>query len=307
MQFELTEALLDDILFSMEDQETEFYIDCREGIVVSRDSSESLEDFDAEFESAPEGRFITLPEWDSSSGFRLMERFAASFRNPLIRNELCAALNRGKGVFRAFKNTLTNYPEAEKLWFTYKEREMKREVVRWYNGLREEWGLKKIGLEPEETADLVLEDFRFREPDGISGTGPGSGKSGHNGSGRRDLTSIAELHSFCMETADPDFPKQDIDETFTLMAETGNAEFAGYITAVRKGMDLFITALEVKPEYRGLGIGKALLDHLLEKTENIKTTRIYVDLPSGSEGFSRALIREGFEPRMTRYCLVIKE
>ena len=299
MQFELTEALLDDILFSMEDQDGDFYIDCQEGIVINRAWDIDSRD---EMDNNTTDRFISLPEWDSSNGFRLMERFAASFRNPMIRNELCTALNRGKGVFRAFKNTLTQYPEAEKLWFSYKEREMKREVVRWYNGMREEWGLKKIGIEPEETTDLVLEDFRFREPD-ASASGGSITPGGTSG---RDLALITELHNHCMETADPDFPKQDIDETFTFMAETGSSEFAGYISASRKGSDLFITALEVKPEYRGLGIGKALLDHLFEKLENIKPAKVYIDLPADSEGFSRALIREGFEPRMTRYCLIYK-
>ena len=157
MQFELTEALMDDILFSMEDQEGIFFIDCQEGVVIcEEDALDDLKDDDKD-------RFIDLPNWESSDGFRLMERFAAAFRNSLIRNELSMALNQGKGVFRAFKNTLSRYPEAEKLWFSYKEREMKREIIHWYNALMEEWGLKKLGFEPEETEDLVLEDFRFRE------------------------------------------------------------------------------------------------------------------------------------------------
>jgi len=276
MQFELTEALLDDILFSMEDQEGVFYIDCQEGIVVIMD------DFADEITDDDEGRFINLPDWDSSSGFRLMERFAAAFRNPLIRNELCAALNRGKGVFRAFKNTLTQYPEAEKLWFSFKEREMKREVVRWYNGLREEWGLEKIGLEPEETSDLVLEDFRFRE---IMD---------------EDRGAIEELHNLC-RMADLDFP-EEAGDTLAYITETINGEFAGYVSADRKGGDLFIKALEVKPEYRGLGIGKKLLDFFLIKLDS-DITRVFIKLPSESEGFSRALSREGFAPRMTLYCL----
>jgi len=279
MQFELTEALLDDILFSMEDQEGDFYIDCREGVVVNMD------DCGDDINNDEEDRFIGLPEWDSSSGFRLMERFAAAFRNPLIRNELCVALNRGKGVFRAFKNVLTTHPEAEKLWFSFKEREMKREAVRWYNGLREEWGLKKIGLEPEETADLVLEDFRFRELRDV------------------DRAAAEELHNLCIGNSIPDFTREDAESTFSLVAETGHNEFAGYITSDHKNGDLFIHALEVRPEYRGLGIGKALLGHLLEKTKQTGITGIYIDLPAESEGFSRVLVREGFIPRMTRYCL----
>jgi len=279
MQFELTEALLDDILFSMEDQDGDFYIDCREGVVVNGD------DYRDEFDSDSEDRFIGLPEWDSSSGFRLMERFAAAFRNPVIRNELCVALNRGKGVFRAFKNVLSLRPEAEKLWFSFKEREMKREVIRWYNGLREEWGLKKIGFEPEETFDLILEDFRFRELKD------------------EDRAAATELHMMCLGSTSVDFPKDGIEDSFALVAETGNDEFAGYISAVRRESDLLIRALEVKPEYRGLGIGKALLGRLLEKYKTGDTARILIDLPADSEGFSRVLVREGFVPRVTTYYL----
>ena len=282
MQFELTEALLDDILFSMEDQAGEFYIDCLEGVVVNRD------DYGDALDADEEDRFIYLPDWDSSSGFRLMERFAAAFRNPLIRNELCAALNRGKGVFRAFKNVLSLRPEAEKLWFSYKEREMKREVIRWYNGLREEWGLKKIGFEPEETLDLVLEDFRFREIRD------------------EDQAAVQDLHDSCQDTA-VDFSDEDITETFSLVAETGNTEFAGYITLERRADTVYIRALEVKPEYRGLGIGKALLSRLLEKIRDKGISRVFMDVPAESEGFSRVLVRENFTALTTRYSLQIKK
>ncbi|MCL2478077.1 MAG: GNAT family N-acetyltransferase [Treponema sp.] len=279
MQFELTEALLDDILFSMEDQEGDFYIDCREGVVVNWD------DYSSELGSDTEERFISLPDWDSSSGFRLMERFAAAFRNPLIRNELCVALNRGKGVFRAFKNVLSLRPEAEKLWFSFKEREMKREVIRWYNGLREEWGLKKIGFEPEETADLVLEDFRFREIKD------------------EDKPAAAELHRLCMGDTAPGLTTDNIESSFSFVAETGHDEFAGYISALHNESGLYINALEVKPEYRGLGVGKALLNHLLEKVKAGGSFSIIMDLPAEAEGFSRVLVREGFLPRMIRYSL----
>ena len=279
MQFELTEALLDDILFSMEDQEGIFYIDCQEGVVVNGD-----EEADA-IEQDNENRFINLPEWDSSSGFRLMERFAAAFRNPLIRNELCAALNQGKGVFRAFKNTISLHPEAEKLWFSYKEREMKREVIRWYNALREEWGLQKIGFEPEETADLVREDFQFRNMD------------------EHDRAAVMELHASCRKTD----PVRNCGESPAMVAETGNGEFAGYISTEKKDGALYIRALEVKPEYRGLGVGKTLLAHLLQKANAPEITHVYFDLPAEYEGFARALIREGFASVMTRYCLTVKD
>jgi ribosomal protein S18 acetylase RimI-like enzyme len=301
MQFELTEAMVNDILFSMEDQENDFYLDTLKGVVTGGEDFEG-EDPDLDIE----GRYISLPEWDSSSGFRLMERFVASFRNPLIREELSSALNRGKGVFRAFKDVLIRRPEAEKLWFAYKEREMKREIIRWYNVLREEWGLEKIGLEPEETGDLILEDFRFREL--TAG----------------DIPRIKELHELCAaenrewmhengifaEEAGGE-PAPGAADQRALAAESGNGEFAGYVSAVSRGSSLYVRALEVKPEYRGMGIGEALLLRLLElfkKTENDKVSQVLIDLPAGAGDFSRVLVREGFKPYMTRYSLrLVKE
>jgi GNAT superfamily N-acetyltransferase len=299
MQFEITEALVDDILFSMEDQEGDFCFDTLKGIVTGGEDFEDEKDEDSD----TEGRYISLPEWDSSSGFRLMERFAASCRNPFIREELSSALNRGRGVFRAFKDVLSQRPEVEKLWFAYKDREMKREIFRWYNALREEWGLEKIGFEPEETEDLILEDFRFRELT------------------EEDMPRVKELHKCCRgearnwmrengivaEEAGEEEELSGGGEQMSLAAESGNGEFSGYVLAVRKGSALCIRALEVKPAYRGMGIGEALLTGLLDKTENDEVSQVFVDLPAGAEGFSRVLVREGFKPYMTSYSLKFRD
>ncbi|GHU62982.1 hypothetical protein FACS189445_6200 [Spirochaetia bacterium] len=198
MQFELTEALVDDIVFTMENQDGIFLLDTVEGTVITEGD---MDDDDGE----NDGRFIGLPDWDSSDGYNLMERFAAGFKNKVIRTKLSAALNRGRGVFRAFKDTLANYPDAEKLWFTYKDQEMKRAVIRWYNALREEWGLERIGEEPEETEDLVREDFQFRPPTPA------------------DKNKAAELHRLCLvesPAVGADFP-WSFPGQLALVAETG--------------------------------------------------------------------------------------
>jgi GNAT superfamily N-acetyltransferase len=258
MQFELTEALINNILFSMEDQEGEFLVNVQSGIVIG--GSDELKARVKE----KDGPYLSLPKWDSSDGFRLMERFTAGLRNPLLREELSAALDRGKGVFRAFKDILGCHPETEKLWYTYKDREMKREILRWYNALREEWGLEKIGAEPEETGDLVLEDFRFRPPQA------GDAKT--------------------------------LPADYSLIAETVGGEFAGYITAVPREKALHIAALEVKPEYRGLGIGEALVTGFLERFDPKKISQISIDLPAEMEGFARVLLRNSFHVFSIRYC-----
>jgi GNAT superfamily N-acetyltransferase len=291
MQFELNEALIDEILFFMEDQNGEFLLDTQEGSVLSTDDAElNQDDFEAD-----NGRYISLPEWGPSDGFRLMERFTAGLHNALIREELSAALNRGRGVFRAFKNTLTQYPETEKLWFAYKDREMKNKVISWYNGLRESWGLELIGEEPEDLVGLVLEDFRFRD-----GTA-------------QDFAQAEELHN--TESHDVEAHSGDsfsigkwvFPGDLCFVAETSGGEFAGYINATRAGTDhsnevLRICTVEVQTEYRGLGLGKALLTRLLEHADSEKISRVSIDLPAGQEHFARALLRENLRPSVQRFC-----
>jgi GNAT superfamily N-acetyltransferase len=295
MQFELSKALMDDILFSMEDQNQEFLVDTQEGVIVNREEID-------ERVMEQENRLISLPIWDSSDGYRLMERFAAGFKNPVVREELSGALNRGKGVFRAFKNVLSAHPESERLWFTFKEREMKKTILKWYNAFREEWGLDRIGVEPEETEDLVLEDFRFRIP------GPG------------DIAPAEELHHRCLEDYQEYAKKNGLTGTLnsfleddtvswmfpgalSLVAETGPGDFAAYISSIRKGSSLHIAVLEVDPEYRGLGLGEALLSRLVAMIDSESISTVLVDLPGNSEGFSRVLLREAFKPYMYRYSL----
>jgi ribosomal protein S18 acetylase RimI-like enzyme len=236
-----------------------------------------------------------------------MERFAAGFRNPIIREELGSALDRGRGVFRAFKDTLSRHPEAEKLWFTFKEKEMRRQVINWYNGLREEWGLEKIGKEPEETGDLVLEDFHFRPFQ------------------NEDISKAEILHRQCLEEykknleeAEAGLPDKRIleemnifhnisDSAAGLTAETSGGEFAGYISGITKDSTLFIQNLEVKTVFRGLGVGEALLENFISGIEPDRITSVLIDLPSPAEGFSRVLTRESFKPYTVRYRLNLKD
>jgi len=294
MRFELTEALIDDILFAMEDQEGMFFLDTVEGVVVGGlddldFSEEDLDDDDGEGGD----RYIDLPEWDSADGFRLMERFAASFRNPVICKELNSALDRGKGVFRAFKNVLSRYPEAEKMWFALKEKEMKKGILRWYNGLREEWGLERIGVEPEDTDDLVLEDFSFRPFE------------------EKDRFQAEALHSSCVEEFTENLTGDLVRELYSfrdtkgapfgMVVESSNGDFAGYISGALKDAALYIQSLEVKQEYRGLGLGEALLVKFIDSLDQKEIKKVMIDLPSWAEGFSRVLSRESFKPYAARY------
>ena len=264
MRFELDNTLLDEIIFYMENQDGEFVLDTKEIHVVDIYNNDYTDDPDF----SDEERFISLPAWSSGDGYRLMEKFAFELKNPLVRNELSNALNRNKGVFRAYRSVLEQYPETEKLWFRFKEQKMKNEVIAWYNALREEWGLAPIGAEPEDNSSLVLEDFVL-----INGS-----------------------------------------DDFCFTAETSNGERAGEINAAlsaenqntQKNSLLQIKTLTVKPEYRGMGLGKTLLSKLLEKAD-IKGYDVSIDIPSETDFFSRALLLEEFKTCMRRFLRSIKK
>jgi GNAT superfamily N-acetyltransferase len=276
MQFELTDALADQILFAMEDQNGEFVLDARTGMVV--DSN----DVDA---SDEETVIYSLPDWGSADGYRLMEGFAASLRNPIVRSELTHALERGRGVFRAFKDVLSDRPEVERLWFAYKERQMRQEILSWYNALRETWGLARIGDEPEETEDLVLEDFRFRP------------------AVAEDAEAVRDLHSACFPEAAGVPGPFDPSSGTMLVAETFRGEIAGAVFSERRGSREKVAGLDVKPEYRGLGIGEELLSRLIAAVLEGGAENLLIDLPATADSFSRVLYREGFEPYETRFRL----
>ncbi|MDR1956559.1 MAG: GNAT family N-acetyltransferase [Treponema sp.] len=288
MEFDLTDPLLDAILFAMEDQQGDFLMDTQEGVVVPRNAGCAAAPVEKQaprenHEAAV--RYLELPHWNSTDGYQLMERFTGKCKNALLRTALTGALDRGKGVFRAFKDTLHQYPEAEERWFSFKTREMKREILRWYNALRDAWGLERIGMEPEETGDLVLEDFIFWEPK------------------IQDPAAAAELYRRIREAGTTTGGEEALIGDLILAVESGGGDFAGYIAAVKQGKTLSICALEVSAEYRGLGLGSALLSRLLDTLDPRNLSLVSIDLPVEAEGFSRVLLRNAFRPSVTRYCL----
>ena len=290
MRFELSGELIDELLFYMEDQNGEFFLDTSRGIVVN--DGETIAEQD---EDDSNDRYITLPDWGPSEGFRLMERFIAGLHNPAARKELAAALDRGKGVFRAFKDTIAQYPEVEKLWFNFKDRHMKREITRWYNSLRELWGLELIGEEPEDIESLALEDFHFRP--GVAADREAAEKLRRLCAGNGAETEAGDSAEKA-GTSPWIFPGD-----ICVVTESSGGEFAAYISAAHTApANIHIYALEVTPEHRGLGLGKTLLSRLLEIADNSGITGITIDIPAENETFSRVLNREFFKPKTIRYC-----
>lgn len=178
--FDLNDKAVENIIFAMEDQERSMVVDLETGQVLPKAASaeslaaaESVAAVQGEEEapilSSPsdshiplDERFVAPPPWSSRDGFRLMEDFLVLVRQPTARRELQAALARGRGVFKTFKATLAERPDVERSFREYKIRAMRRPIMEWYEDQREALGLARLGLEPEETQDLLASDFEIR-------------------------------------------------------------------------------------------------------------------------------------------------
>lgn len=157
MAFELTKSVIDDIIFSMEDQNDEFAFDAENACLVPLSSL-----MQGEIDELGENENLySLPNWSSDDGFNIMEEFTAQLHAKNVKDELEQVLSNGRGVFRSYKNVLKKYPHIEKRFHAFKESKMRSVVVEWYNSLRESWGLEKLNQDFEEYDELVQEDFEF--------------------------------------------------------------------------------------------------------------------------------------------------
>ena len=155
MVFELTDALAEAVSKALENQDKKFLVDAQTSVLVEESAGVCPD----------EDRYYELPPWDSADGFSLMEEFVNGLHSPLAYTDLQEALHSGKGVFRGFKDVLKRYPLVERRWHYFKNRALLSYVNGWYNSLRESWGLEKLDSEPEETQDLLQDDFTFGEYD----------------------------------------------------------------------------------------------------------------------------------------------
>jgi GNAT superfamily N-acetyltransferase len=147
--FDLSEKAVEQIVFAMEDQEQASVVDLESGDVLPAEGH------------AGEG-YATPPVWSSREGFKLMEEFLASVRQPSARRELAGALARGRGVFKAFKAALAEHEELERAFRDFKVRAMRRNISCWYDDLREAKGLERLGPEPEDVDELLSSDLDIR-------------------------------------------------------------------------------------------------------------------------------------------------
>ena len=254
MVFELTEPLCKEILFAMENQQKFFALDAVKGRVI--ECSE---------ESVDEDSVYSLPAWSSADGFNLLESFTQRYKGAAAVTELKKILSEGRGVFKNFKNALKKYPEIEKRFHLFKDKEMKPAVYEWYNALREEWGLETLDQDFYEYDDLVLEDFTFRAYDHLlDGECAAQLADAFFDELKEQFSGgYGECLSDYMKALSGLFNTSVKAELKGIVCRTLTDEFAGFLTysecmsSSRKSAVL--TGLFVNKNYRGLGIAKELL------------------------------------------------
>ena len=294
--FELKDSLVDEIIFGMENQNAETYVDLETGELIEVPLDEFGDGHDSGGFDGDLSASAQVPEWTSQDGFKLMDDFARTVHDAVVRGELVAALARGRGVFRAFKNALDPRPELVKRWYDFKQKAMRRVIVAWYDALREVNGLERLGPEPEERDDLLSEDFELR------------------GGGRDLWLDVVPVFRESLAEALERFPEALVEYEFTrlereiadapveglrvLVAEAVPGEIAGVVVA----RTLFVADrsfgkvvyLYVKPERRRLGLGRRLIEAAREGLAAESVHHLIVDMPFLGEEFGSSLGAVGY-------------
>lgn len=326
MQFPLTDQLIDRIVFAMEDQQHSYLADRLTGELTQKEELGALgreEEPAAEAQPPPEeigeaaaldgagqkaDRWVPLPAWTPADGFHLMERFVLKLRNPIFAEMLREALSSGQGVFRRFKDILHKNRELERLWFTFKDREMRRVVEQWYEAERELAGLERQATGGEPPVELVASDFALRR-----------GEPRHvEPALKLDQKAWAELLPEGAEAASESMYRSARQElpplldrrSLFLVAELPQGEFAGFVWAVREEQAaagapvLRLVQLAVRKHFRGMGLATLLLQRLLHEAREagyaglLATLRgpalVLEPLFSGL-GFSQRAVEMGFD------------
>jgi GNAT superfamily N-acetyltransferase len=285
-QFDLTSELMEQIIFAMENQKETFLLDSELPSIVPREGRDEIQ-----------GQCFELPLWEPSDGYRLMEQFVLSLRNPVYREHLSSILHCGSGVFRKYKDALNQRPDIERLWFSFKEKAMKDRVSEWYNVLRLEWGLDALDLEYNGEYSPVLTDFSILKEDG----------SHLDLILSYDKDAYEEMFSTYPEDYIKDMTRRfhdgfepDVSEESSIFyAESPACDIVGFIWITSEILDKGtvlgrIRQIYVKPDYRGLGLAEKLKETAMENDKIKKSDIVEIDIPEKSIFLKNELLQQGF-------------
>jgi len=117
-----------------------------EAILATVQASTHLSDTDREqmmdaatIEGDADNRYRMILKQDSRYGYQDMQGYIWSLEDEHLRELLEVAIQ-GSGAFRRFKDVLSRYPEAQEIWFRFRDERENRRMTDW---------LASQGIEPE--------------------------------------------------------------------------------------------------------------------------------------------------------------
>lgn len=252
MFFELTDSLAQSILYAMENQEQQYVLDAAHSLLVAESQGITVD----------EEAYYSLPSWNSSDGYNMLESFVFSLGESNAKSALKDVLVTGRGVFRNFKHVIKAYPEVERRWHRFKDKQLRARLMEWYNALRESWGLEALSQDFDEYDDLTEQDFTF---------------SAYNAG--KDKACIAEFSNAIAEELEQRlqgelgqaaatlwqqrYASVALEEKNGFVCRSLTDEFAGCILTASVPSSsketVVITDFFVVQNYRGLGIARELL------------------------------------------------
>ena len=147
----LTDQLLSEIIFGMENQDVDYVLDLKTGTLYIPGSDDR---------NPPDGDdVVNLPPWTSSDGYEVMVAFTNACSDRELKKKLSSELSsRQKGVFRRFRDVLAEDPDVLNRWYDFKDRRMKSYIRSWF---RSQFSRNLDGLEEGDDVQEgeLLSDF----------------------------------------------------------------------------------------------------------------------------------------------------
>ncbi len=259
----LSDELIAEISFAMEDQNTNYVLDLQTGVLVALEQLTPAQKQQSK-------RYVPLPRWTSAQGYRTMEQFVASLKNEHYKTLLTKALQAGSGVFRLFKDTVKTSAAIEQLWHTFKEKELKEAVLKWYNTESDSFYYSSLAEEIEDPIrSMLAEDFTI-----VVEAGPY----------KEEMRALAKQFAFEDEHQNyyvgsrlKELIRESDQDRYIVAIDSAN-ELAGWLTYHLISETIHIRFAYVQEEYRGLGLFHYLLDFLNQKAVTISASSVLMEL-----------------------------
>ncbi len=262
LRLTITDEILDRIVYGMENQVEKLFLNPHNGMLVS----EEIDD---------DTTLIPMPAWGPVDGFRLMDMFVGSLPPSSFSRMLRNVLGSRSGVFRRFKNILAERPEMNNHWRRFKQREMRRIAIVWLNRWSDALVLENLHpAAPEDWEDVTAMDFTIR---------------------KASEDDIDIITNWQVSSA------AEISRENSIVAMIPAGELVGFSSIyleTRNNLPVVnIRCPYVLPDYRGLGIGRLLVDRCVSDAVALGAVELIISIPDTGRLLHPWLERNGFQQK----------